>query len=233
MPPISPLKITTYERSPEQLEAQDKFRIELRNTFKARLQWHEIEAPDAEAAAIIYRENIKHGRGGWAKPITLDTSPTYISIGSDMGSTSVRLRMFSPSSGQCAPKQGVLLHIHGGGWVFGDPDNEEFELSRLAQLTGYTVASVVYRLAPKHPYPAAIEDCLEAALFFISKPIEQRYGKLRALGGDSAGAHLSMCLLFALRRRGVDLRSRFDGVFLFYGVYGKFWRLLATYLFLV
>jgi acetyl esterase/lipase len=221
MSPVSPLRITTYERSLEQLKAQEEFHSRLRNTFKTRLQWYEIEAPDPEAGAIIYRDNVKNGRGGWVKPIISDTSPTYVSISSKTGNASVRARLFSPPSDRCAPKQGVLMHIHGGGWVFGDPDNEEVELSRLAQLTGYTVASVVYRLAPKHPYPAAIEDCLEAALFFLSKPIEQQYGKLRAMGGDSAGAHLSMCLLFALRKLGVDLRSQFDGIFLYYGVYGK------------
>lgn len=86
----------------------------------------------------------------------------------------------------------LLLHIHGGGWVLGDPDGYGPVVSHYAAAAGCVVVDVDYRRAPEHKYPAALRDC-EAAL-------DWAHASARALGadprrivvtGDSAGGHLA------------------------------------------
>lgn len=86
----------------------------------------------------------------------------------------------------------LLLHIHGGGWVLGDPDGYGPVVSHYAAASGCVVVDVDYRRAPEHKYPAAARDC-EAAL-------DWAHANARALGadprrivvtGDSAGGHLA------------------------------------------
>lgn len=89
----------------------------------------------------------------------------------------------------------LLLHIHGGGWVLGDPDGYGPVVSHYAAASGCVVVDVDYRRAPEHKYPAAARDC-EAAL-------DWAHANARALGadprrivvtGDSAGGHLAATL---------------------------------------
>src|SRR5215213_2513965 len=56
--------------------------------------------------------------------------------------------------------KGTLVWLHGGGWVIGDLDLEDNALRRLARASGARIISVDYRLAPEHPYPAAIDDAV-------------------------------------------------------------------------
>lgn len=105
----------------------------------------------------------------------------------------VRVRVIEPTG---RPSRGTYLHIHGGGWTFGQADFQDPMLDRLAQATGLTAASVEYRLAPEHRYPAAVEDCALAAEW-----AEDADGPL-FLGGESAGAHLALLSAIAMRDRG-------------------------------
>ncbi len=82
----------------------------------------------------------------------------------------------------------TLLWFHGGGYVFGGPQTHLNLASALAS-RGLRVVLPRYRLAPEHPWPAALEDAL-AAFDATGGPV--------AIGGDSAGGHLALCL--ALRR---------------------------------
>ena len=108
----------------------------------------------------------------------------------------LRLRIIAPES-----PRGVYLHIHGGGWVLGAADEQDPRLERLAENCGLAVVSVDYRLAPENPYPAAPDDCEAAALWLIDCAAE-RFGTDRLfIGGESAGAHLSVVVLLRLRER--------------------------------
>ena len=100
---------------------------------------------------------------------------------------------------------GTYVFIHGGGWSTGGADHQDDVLWSLACASGLSVASVEYRLAPEHPFPAAIDDCV-AAVASIPGPT--------VLAGDSSGAHLALSALLRLPDR-----SRVAAVNLLYGVY--------------
>ncbi|MEM6548184.1 MAG: alpha/beta hydrolase [Pseudomonadota bacterium] len=119
-----------------------------------------------------------------------------------------RVRL-SPAAGAAI---GTYLHIHGGGWTIGAPDQADLPNQRIAAETGGDVVSVQYRLAPEHPWPAAADDCEAAALWLL----ENRSGPV-VIGGDSAGAHLSVVVLQRLKARG--LAERILGAVLNYGMF--------------
>ena len=108
------------------------------------------------------------------------------------------LRIIAP---QTRPSRGVYFHIHGGGWVLGAADDQDPALAHIAEITGLTAVSVEYRLAPEHPYPAAPDDCEAAALWVIEQANPRFGGDILAIGGESAGAHLSAVTLLRLRDR--------------------------------
>ncbi len=107
---------------------------------------------------------------------------------------------------------GIYLHIHGGGWTLGAPDQYDNSCQFMARETGMRVISVAYRLAPEHPWPAQREDCVAAAKWVLGDsdlPV--------VIGGESAGAHLSMVTALALRDAGQGDRVR--GLVLYYGCF--------------
>jgi acetyl esterase len=88
--------------------------------------------------------------------------------------------------------RGVLLWLHGGGWVIGDLDTADSTCRALANRAGAVVVSVDYRLAPEHPAPAALEDCLAALTWTVENAelLGVDVSKV-AVGGDSAGGNLA------------------------------------------
>jgi len=96
----------------------------------------------------------------------------------------------------------ALLWLHGGGYVTGSAHQDEPLFRRYATELGITVGAVGYRLAPEHPYPAALDDCDEALSVLADLP---GVDKTRiAVGGTSAGAGLAAALAIRLRDRGDD-----------------------------
>lgn len=94
----------------------------------------------------------------------------------------------------------ALLWIHGGGYVMGNARNNDDLCRRFADRLGITVASVEYRLAPEHPYPAALEDCYAALEWLAAQTTVDR--SRVAIGGASAGAGLAAALAFMVRDQG-------------------------------
>jgi acetyl esterase len=88
----------------------------------------------------------------------------------------VPARVYTPPGAR-----GTVAYFHGGGWVVGKPRSTEAVCRALALASGATVANVDYRLAPEHPYPAAVEDALAAT----------RALRADVVAGDSAGANLA------------------------------------------
>ena len=97
--------------------------------------------------------------------------------------------------------RGVFFHIHGGGWVLGAADHADPLLERLVDATSLTVVAVDYRLAPEHPYPAGPDDCEAAAMWLVDNAAEVFGTDVLAIGGESAGAHLSVVTMVRLRDR--------------------------------
>ena len=94
----------------------------------------------------------------------------------------------------------VILHIHGGSFISGEPCSKLFAMIRIAQQAGIDILSVDYRLAPEYPYPAALEDCAavyQALLDGGYKPENV------IIFGESAGATLTLCTALLLKSRGV------------------------------
>jgi acetyl esterase len=87
----------------------------------------------------------------------------------------------------------LLVYLHGGGWVRGDLDSHDNICRFLAREANVGVLSVAYRLAPEHPFPAAVEDACAAFRFAVD---HARYigcdPAAVALGGDSAGGNLAL-----------------------------------------
>jgi acetyl esterase/lipase len=114
-----------------------------------------------------------------------------------------RVRLCAPDG----PARGVYLHIHGGGWTFGAPEQSDDWNLALARASGLAVVSVPYRLAPEHPWPACAEDVLAAARWLLDagpEAVGAAPGGARwlAVGGESAGGHLAMVVLRGLRAEG-------------------------------
>lgn len=99
-------------------------------------------------------------------------------------------RLYTPRDG-AAPLP-VLVYLHGGGWVVGSVETHDPFCRLLCEASGVMILAVDFRLAPEHPYPAALEDTLTA--FRWAAENARSFGgdaQRMALGGDSAGANLA------------------------------------------
>jgi acetyl esterase/lipase len=123
-----------------------------------------------------------------------------ITLGSGAG-----VRLFRPV-GVTEPTP-ALLWIHGGGYVIGTAQRDDRLCRRFSGRLGITVASVEYRLAPEHPYPAPLGDCYSALTWLAGLPAVDR-GRV-ATGGASAGGGLAAALALLARDRG-EVRPAFQ-----------------------
>jgi acetyl esterase/lipase len=170
--------------------------VEETRAFNEQLErLHEQLPPIESLPAAVTRAARKEGHGILPAPVLLDRA-RWLEIPSRSGA--VRLRIVDPSG----EARGAYLHIHGGGWVLGAADDQDALLAAIADAAGLCAVSVEYRLAPEHPYPAGPDDCEDAARWLVERGAEElgvpaRYG----IGGESAGASLSVVSLLRLRDR--------------------------------
>jgi epsilon-lactone hydrolase len=103
-----------------------------------------------------------------------------------------------------APMQSpqVIMYLHGGGYIRGSACAERILTTALARVTGRAVLSVNYRLAPEHPFPAALEDALAVYRWLLTTDLEPRQ---LIVAGTSAGGGLALATLVALRDAGASL----------------------------
>ncbi|SFR67756.1 Acetyl esterase/lipase [Agromyces sp. CF514] len=112
---------------------------------------------------------------------------------------SVRVRVFTPEE----PNGSALLWIHGGGLVMGSAAGDDRFCGETARAVGAVVVSVDYRLAPKHPFPAANDDVRDAYLWVKTHAGELGVDPARiAVGGASAGGGLAAALVQRLHDEG-------------------------------
>jgi len=129
-----------------------------------------------------------------AMPVRTDVHVTGRSVPGPEGAPDIPVRVyrrFGTGIGH-GPRPAAIAYFHGGGWVVGNLDSHDASCRLLAAVTGCVVVAVDYRLAPEHPYPTAVEDCLAAYTWV--------HGHHRELGtaegvvgvmGDSAGGNLA------------------------------------------
>jgi acetyl esterase len=133
--------------------------------------------------------------GGEPEPVYEVADLTIAGPGGDLP-----LRLYRPAGERPLP---ALLYFFGGGWVLGTIDTADGVSRSLANSSGALVIVVGYRLAPEHPFPAAIDDCYAALRWVAGHAGEIGADPSRlAVGGDSAGGNLAA---------GVTLLARSDG----------------------
>jgi acetyl esterase/lipase len=99
----------------------------------------------------------------------------------------------------CTPSAGTLFYLHGGGYFSCSPVTHRAITAGFA-LRGFRVFAPNYRLAPEHPFPAALDDALAAYQALLAE-VPGRH----AVGGDSAGGGLTLALLLALKARNLPM----------------------------
>lgn len=126
----------------------------------------------------------------------------------------VPVRILRPA----APSRGVVLDIHGGGWVIGNPEMNDALNAAIVHACAVTVVSVDYRLAPRAPLGAMLDDCLAAARWLLEGGLPGGAGLPVIVVGESAGAQLAAATLLRLKPW-PQLLARIAGAVLYYGVY--------------
>ena len=120
-------------------------------------------------------------------------------------------RLYRPTGSEPA----LVVWFHGGGWVIGDLETHDRACRRLAARSGLAVLAVEYRLAPEHPWPAAVDDAVATVRWARSRP--QVLGPVvsrLAVAGDSAGG--TVAALACLRLRSADRAAMPDAQVLVY-----------------
>jgi acetyl esterase len=115
----------------------------------------------------------------------------------------------------------AILYCHGGGYSFGDLDTHDSVIRAYAEAFGMPVFGVHYRRTPEHAYPKALEDALATVAAMRGAEWAASFGhdpsKILTIG-DSAGAHLALTTMLALKARGLPQLS---GAGLIYGMYAR------------
>ncbi|WP_027499705.1 alpha/beta hydrolase [Rhodococcus sp. UNC363MFTsu5.1] len=133
-----------------------------------------------------------------AEPITPLADVEQLTVPTRDGTIRARLyRADRADRDGCRP---ALVYLHGGGFVLGTLDGADELCRAIAAGSGWAVVSLDYRLAPENPYPAALEDCIDAYAWLTRTAPELGIDPGRiAIGGDSAGGNLAAAL--CLHRR--------------------------------
>ncbi|HEX4087530.1 MAG TPA: alpha/beta hydrolase [Trebonia sp.] len=151
-------------------------------------------ARDADLASI-------RAGGGQPEPVHEVDVLTIPGPGGDLP-----LRLYRPAADRPLP---ALLYFFGGGWVLGSVDTADGVARALANAAGALVIVPGYRLAPEHPFPAAVDDCYAALRWVAGHAAEVGADPSRlAVGGDSAGGNLAAAVTLLARADGQALAGQ-------------------------
>lgn len=135
-----------------------------------------------------------------AEFVAWNADPPPLALVRDFAIGALTVRLYDPEPGATAPG---LVYLHGGGWTIGDLELEDAAIRRIAGESGAKVLSVDYRLAPEHPFPAGLDDAVEAVRWLHASAGDMQVDPARlALGGASAGANLALAAALRLRDEG-------------------------------
>ncbi|MBL4884756.1 MAG: alpha/beta hydrolase, partial [Planctomycetaceae bacterium] len=135
----------------------------------------------------------------------------HISIPTRSGEIAARLYVPEPNESETDPRElPVLAYIHGGGWVMGELETYDQLCCALAARSGCAVISLGYRLAPEHPYPAAVEDCIDGVNWLLAEKLNSSADSKHRwctdpsqvfVMGDSAGGNLAAVVALELNKK--------------------------------
>jgi acetyl esterase len=200
--PGSQLMHSGADPSVEDRREAQRFAEDLERSFETEPMLLELELQLARELMEAQAEGLRAGT-----PVTVEDRR----IG--MGDHGCSARIFRPET-----IVGVYLHVHGGGWCLGSSRTQDARLGSLAVGSELAVVSVDYRLAPEHPFPAAVDDCV-TALRWVLGCVGAEFGSdVLLVGGESAGAHLVALSLIRLRDQELAI-ERVRGVNLSFGVF--------------
>jgi epsilon-lactone hydrolase len=146
----------------------------------------------SHAAIVKFRQECEEGARRFGKiPAGIDVSPVTID--------GIPAEWILPSG---ATRDRIIFFLHGGGYVSGSCADHRIHAAKLVKGTGLAALLFEYRLAPEHPYPAAIEDSLTAYQWLLGQGVSPSD---IVFAGDSAGGGLALALLPAVRDRGMPL----------------------------
>jgi acetyl esterase len=158
----------------QRLEPDTQLLLRLRR-LAPRPEYHELPVPEA-------RRELDYQAAGVAGPAWSVAKVRSLEAGGRPA------RLYVPAQ----EGEALLVYIHGGGHVLGSLDSHDQTCRFLAREGRLRVLSVDYRLAPEHPFPAAVEDCLAAFEWAVENAGDLGADAARlAVGGDSAGGNLA------------------------------------------
>ncbi|MGG7508430.1 alpha/beta hydrolase [Plantibacter sp. YIM 135249] len=133
--------------------------------------------------------------GSFAVPVGAHRTPTRLG-----GRPAVLVE--ADARPDAAPRPGTILYFHGGSFSLGSPQTAMAVTTHLVIRTGVRAISLDYRLAPEHPFPAAINDCLDAYRELLDGGLDP---ESVVFAGDSAGGGLTVTTALAARDAGLPL----------------------------
>jgi len=169
--------------------------------------------PGAANPLQAARQGYDHERAYWnsfAVPL-----PAVRDLALDTGHGQVALRLYQPTLADRLP---VLLYAHGGGYMLGNLDTHDRICRLLARLSGWAVLAIDYALAPEKKFPVQPDQVFAVLQHVAAQGSAWGLDSRRiAVGGDSAGAHLSLGAALQWRDSGAPALA---GQLLYYGGYG-------------
>jgi acetyl esterase len=156
------------------------------------------------------RATFERFAAGWNQDPPVIAERLDLTVPTRWGAMAARLYRPSPEHG--LP---LVIYVHGGGWTFGSIRTHDRAMAHLALEGSFAVLGIDYRLAPDHPYPAAIDDVADTLAALDSGILGERVDTSRlGISGDSAGAGIALGALLD-----PALRERISAAALFYGCY--------------
>ncbi len=158
---------------------------------------YEMTLEEARAADLA---DIRAG-GGDVEPVAEVTDGTFPGPDGELP-----VRVYRPTADR---PLGTLVYFFGGGWTLGGIDTSDGVCRALANAAGCLVVTPGYRLAPEHPFPAALNDCLAAVSWVVENADTLGADPSRiAVGGDSAGGNLAAVVAALAMERGLPLAAQ-------------------------
>ncbi|KKK12071.1 hypothetical protein P175DRAFT_0455913 [Aspergillus ochraceoroseus IBT 24754] len=172
----------------------------------SKVKFPQPELDDVQEAVIKAIEELKLGGETFDLPGVVPVEAEWTGYRRGVGKNAPQPEMSEEQKYAELKKESredmVILYFHGGAYYLMDPCTHRLPTSQLSKRTGAPVLSIRYRLAPQHPFPAALVDALVAYLSLISPPPGSLHAPVPAnkivLAGDSAGGNLSLVLLQTL-----------------------------------